>query len=263
MRSPLKVAAFQMATTHRVSENAGKLCAAIEQAARDGAELLVVPECALCGYPPRPELDFAALEAAQQQVVARAAACGLWLALGTVRRRGSGLFNSALLFSPQGALVASYDKTELTEEDAKLFQPGSELPVFRLGEWTVALQICFDMRFPENWRILRRQGAELVLHLSNASTAAGWKVPVLEGTVRCRAAENGMFVVSANDARPPQMLVSAICDPDGRHLAHAEENREMLITATLERSAVKSDFLNARRTDLWSRPELRRLLLER
>ena len=152
------------------------------------------------------------------------------------------------------------------ENDIEAFLQGgtaqSVLPVFRVGEWKVGLQICFDMRFPENWRILRRQGAELILHLSNASTGAAWKVPVLEGTVRCRAAENGMFVVSANDARPPQMMVSAICDPDGRHLACAKENREMIIYAELDRSAVKRDFLDARRTDLWSRPDLWRLLLE-
>jgi predicted amidohydrolase len=70
-----------------------------------------------------------------------------------------------------------------------------------------------------------------------------------------------MFVVSANDARKPQMLVSAICDPDGRDLARAPLNVETVIYAELDRSAVKADFLNARRTDLWNLPENRGLLL--
>ena len=260
MNSPLKVAALQMATSDEVALNARKIDGAIGEAAEGQAELLVVPECALCGYLPSAGLDFDALAQAQRAIVKRSSECGLWLALGTATRRNGQLFNSALLFSPDGALAASYDKTHLTEGDKGVFAPGQRLPVFQLGRWRVGLQICFDMRFPENWRLLRLQGAELVLHLSNASTAAAWKVPVLEGTVRCRAAENGMFVVSANDARPPQMLVSAICDPDGKHLACAEENRETLITAVLDRSAVKDDFLAARRTDLWSRPDLARLL---
>jgi len=262
MKSPLKVAALQMATGSDIAQNARKLHGAIDQAAHAQAQLLVVPECALSGYLPRKDLDFGALADAQKEVVSHAAARGVWLALGTTTLRDGKWFNTALLFSPVGEVVASYDKTELTEADRAVFEPGSALPVFQVGEWQVGLQICFDMRFPENWRLLRRQGAELVLHLSNASTSAGWKVPVLEGTVRCRAAENGMFVVSANDARAPQMLVSAICDPDGKHLACAEQNREMIITATLDRSAVKDDFLRARRTDLWSRPELWRLLLQ-
>jgi len=261
MKSPLSVAAFQMATSNDVARNARKLHASIDEAADAGAEVLVVPECALSGYPPRTSLDFDSLAGAQRDVTSRAVERGLWFALGTTTRREEQWFNTALLFSPEGDLVASYDKTELIEGDKPMFAPGTELPVFRVGEWTVGLQICFDMRFPENCHILRRQGAELSLHLSNASGSGGWKVPVLEGTMRCRAAENGMFVVSANDARSPQMLVSAVCGPEGRHLASAEENREMIIYAQLDRSAVRNDYLKARRTDLWGRPEFRELLL--
>jgi len=262
MKSPLRVAALQMATTAEVESNAEKLRDAIDEAAEQDCELMVVPECALSGYLPARDLDFAALQEAQDDLVAHAGERGLWFVLGTTTRRDEGRFNTALLFSPDGDEVARYDKTQLTEGDKGAFLPGGELPVWRLGEWTVGLQICFDMRFPENWRILRRQGAEVVLHLSNASAGGAWKVPVLEGTIRCRAAENGMFVVSANDARVPQMLVSAICDPDGKHLASAEENREMLITATLDRKAVRTDYLQERRTDLWSSPDYRSLLLE-
>ena len=262
MKSPLSVAAFQMATSGDVAQNAGKLHASIDEAADAGAELLVVPECALSGYLPQKSLDFDVLAEAQRDVTSHAAERRLWFALGTTTVREGNQFNTALLFSPAGELVASYDKTELIDGDRPIFAPGTALPVFQVGEWTVGLQICFDMRFPENWRILRRQGAEVILHLSNASGSGGWKVPVLEGTMRCRAAENGMFVVSANDARSPQMLVSAVCGPDGRHLASAEENREMIIYARLDRSAVREDYLKARRTDLWSRPEFRNLLLE-
>ncbi len=262
MKSPLKVAVLQMATSDDIAQNAQKLHAAIDEAADGGAALLVVPECSLCGYLPKPQLDFGALQEAQDDLVAHCVARRIWFALGTTTRREGKWFNTALLFSREGDLAASYDKTELMPGDVGVFEPGDDLPVFRIGEWTVGLQICFDMRFPENWRILRRQGAELILHLSNASAGAGWKLPVLDGTMRCRAAENGMLVVSANDARSPQMMVSAICDADGRHLACAEANREMMITATLDRATVKDDYLRARRTDLWGRPQFRSLLLQ-
>ena len=265
MSSVLKVAAFQMATTDDVAENARKLHGAIDEAvqppvgraAESGAHVLIVPECALSGYLPRADLDLGAVARAQDELSSHAAERGLWLALGTTTRREGRLFNTALMYSPSGELAASYDKTHLTPQDEPVFAGGADLSVFKLGEWTAALQICFDMRFPENWRILRRQGAELVLHMSSASTGMGWKVPV-----RCRAAENGMFVVTVNDARAPQMMVSAICDPDGLHLARAAFNREMLITAELDRTKVKDDFLAARRTDLWDRPQHRKLLLE-
>jgi len=261
MKSVLKVAAYQMATSGDVGRNTEKIRQAIHQARNDGATLLVTPECALSGYLPEEGMDFDVLAEAESELAACAAEAGLYLALGTVRRESQRLFNTAILRSPDGAQVARYDKSHLTGGDARAFEPGSELDVFGVGDWVLGIQICFDMRFPENWRILRLKGAEMVIHLVNASRQAGWKVPVLEGTVRSRAAENGMFVVSANDARTPQMMVSAICDPDGRDLARAPENEEALIVAELDRSAVKSDFLERRRTDLWSRPENRSLLL--
>lgn len=261
MRSPLRVAAFQMATSDYIGANVAKIRQAIEDAGAKGSELLVVPECALSGYLPPEDLDFEELAGAQSEVSAHAAEAGIYLALGTTRESEGEWLNTALLLSPAGEVVASYDKTHLTVADTRVFAPGGDLPVFAVGAWAVGLQICFDMRFPENWRILRRKGAELVIHLSNASRSDAWKVPVLEGAVRSRAAENGMFVVSANDARAPQMMVSAICDPDGQDLARARENEEVMLFAELDRSAVKTDFLDARRTDLWSAPGHRDLLL--
>jgi hypothetical protein len=71
-----------------------------------------------------------------------------------------------------------------------------------------------------------------------------------------------MFVVSANDARPPQMMRSAICDPDGLHLACAELNREEILYAKLDAMKVRDDYLAARRTDLWRREPERTFLLE-
>jgi omega-amidase len=245
-----------------VAHNLETLQDAISAAAEGRASLLVVPECALCGYLPPADLDFGALCEAESELAARSADAGLWLALGTARREGCVLFNTARLYSPEGRLALQYDKTHLMPEEEGVFARGSELPVARAGEWTVALQICFDMRFPENWRILRRKGTELVVHLANASRSAAWKVPVLAGAVRSRAAENGMYVVAANDARRPQMMMSAVYDPDGVALAEASENVPAMLFAELDRAEVKSDFLQARRTDLWSRPEHRRLLLE-
>ncbi len=261
MKPVLRAAALQMCTSDDIARNADRICSAIEEARDGGADLLVTPECALSGYPPPADLDFDALVEAEARLAESASAAGLWLAFGTTRRRSERWLNSAVLLSPAGEGLAEYGKTHLFGDDTEHFHAGERLPVFPCGEWTVGLQICFDMRFPENWRILRLKGAELVLHLSNASRSAAWKVPVLEGAVRSRAAENGMFVVSANDARPPQMMVSSICGPDGRDLARAAENEETLIFAELDRSAVKDEFLRLRRTDLWNRPENRSLLL--
>lgn len=256
----MRVAALQMKTSYCPAHNAEKICAALDRAAAADAEVLVTPECALTGYLPREDLDFPQVRDAERRVGEQAASKGIWVALGTTRVVGSRRRNSALLCCPDGRVVGCYDKTHLMPGDEAMFEPGDSLPVFTVGEWTIGLQICFDIRFPENWRILRLKGAEAVFHLSNASRSAPWKAPVLGGAVRSRAAENGMLVVSANDANPPQMYVSAVCDPDGKHLACAGQDQEDLIFADLERAAVNTNFLDKRRTDLWGRPENRLLL---
>jgi predicted amidohydrolase len=261
MTETIRVAACQTETHDDVEANLSRLSAAVREAADGGADLVVLPECALSGYLPARDLDLAALAAAEEQLVAGSREAGVWVVLGTTREAGGEWLNTARLYSPSGELVGQYDKTELTVGDAEVFAAGSTLPVFSMGEWTVGLQICFDMRFPENWRILRLKGAELVIHIANASREAAWKLPVLAGAMRSRAAENGMFVVSSNDARPPQMMVSGIYDPDGVALAEAEPDCEQIIFADLDRSQVKTDFVDARRTDLWGRPEHRALLL--
>jgi len=255
----LTVAALQMRTTFDLEANARRLHTAIADAA--GVDLLVTPECALCGYLPKADIDLALLRALQDEIVAHAAEAGMHLVLGTTRVEDDRWFNTALLFSPTGALIGHYDKTHLFDGDKEVFAPGDALPVFRLGDWTIGMQICFDMRFAENWCILRGKGAELIVQPTNASCDAAWRVPVLGGAIRTRAADNGVYVVCANDARTPQMMVSAICDPNGCDLARAPENEEALLIAKLDRTKIDPTIHNQRRTDLWSRPEHRDLLL--
>jgi predicted amidohydrolase len=261
MNSTFRAAVLQMPTLNDVRANKKSIADGIIRAADAGADLLVTPECALSGYLPQQGLDFALLQDAQADLVELSSARGIWLALGTTCRRGDAWRNAALLYSPTGEQRARYDKTHMMPADCSVFEPGDALPVFHEGEWTFGIQICFDMRFPENWRILRRRGAEMVIHLSNASTCAGWKVPVLEGAVRSRAAENGMFVISANDSRTPQMMVSSIIDPHGRDLARAPLNEIALLIAEIDRAEVSDDFLSRRRTDLWDTDKHRPLLL--
>jgi predicted amidohydrolase len=261
MQSKATVALAQMVTSEDIAHNAGRIHESIDRAAGRRAQLLVVPECALSGYPPPRDLDWAALHEMEKSLAEHACEARMALALGTVRREGGRVLNTARLYDSTGRPVATYDKTHLTDVDEDHFAPGDSLALCRLGEWTVALQICFDMRFPENWRILRRLGAELVIHLSNASRSGAWKVPVLEGAVRSRAAENGMFVLSANDARVPQMMVSAAVDPRGCDLARAPLNRPALLFAEVDRTRLCTDYLARRRTDLWNTDAHRPLLL--
>ena len=94
------------------------------------------------------------------------------------------------------------------------------------------LQICYDQRFPEPWRVLALRGAQVVLHCSNACVPGDtWKIPVIEAHLRSRAAENGFFVVSVNHGGPSQNWGSVIYDPHGLEVARAGYDCEELVPA--------------------------------
>jgi predicted amidohydrolase len=146
----------------------------IDLAAARGVELLVLPELWPCGYDPAtlPHDARAAAEPLDGPRRARlaeaAVAAGMWLVAGSVPELGEdgALYNTALVFNPEGDLVAWHRKAHLypLTGEPSIFRPGDRLTSFhdpRLG--VVGVVICFDGDFPEVARALARRGARLMV----------------------------------------------------------------------------------------------------
>jgi predicted amidohydrolase len=118
-------------------------------------------------------------------------------------------------------------------------RPGAEIVTAELGELTAGLTVCYDLRFPELFRILALRGARLLLVPSAFTTATGrdhWEV-----LLRARAIENQAFVLAPNQVgqAPPHFDSfghSAIVDPWGTVLASASDE-ECFIAADLDLAA--------------------------
>lgn len=252
----LKVCAAQVGVTPDLEKNFRTIEASIREASRRRADLVAFPECALSGYGP---LDFDTPDDVDHLAVNRKLAAltklisrhRIWVVLGTVTRHRGKAYNTALLFDRNGKERGRYHKLHLFTGDRRFYEPGDSLPVFKLQRQTVGLQICFDIRFPEPWRCLALAGARLIIHIANACKSATWKIPVWEGHLRSRAAENGVCVLSVNAAGPKQMGISQIIDPDGLQLAVAKMDTPGLITAQLNLSRASGGFLKQRRTDIY------------
>ena len=209
------VAALQMVSTGQLSDNLQQAQGLLEQAAQAGAELVVLPEY-FCLIGQRDSDKLAIQEAyghgPMQDFLADAARrLGVWIAAGTLpltAQEPGRVFNSTLVFNPQGACVARYDKIHLfrfdngTEhyDESRVLQRGSTPTVFELPSrdghtWRVGLSICYDMRFPELYRHYAEQGVDLVLTPSAFTHTTGqahWEV-----LLRARAIENLAFVAAA------------------------------------------------------------------
>jgi predicted amidohydrolase len=247
--------------------------ALLEESVALGAELLVLPECAIPGYMfgsleeampyaeeiPGPSTD--ALEAACRRL-------GAHVVCGLLERDGDLLRNAAVLVGPDG-LVGSYRKTHLPFLGVDRFTtPGDELPVFDTSLGRIGIEICYDLRFPEVTRTLALHGAEIVAHPTNFPMAAKVQTELI--TV-ARAAENRIYLLTANRVGKERWGEfcgwSQIVDPYGKRLAEAGETEEALLVAEIDIDKARDkDYVIPGEYELYlfgdRRPELYGTLVE-
>ena len=255
MARSVKVAAVQMPFGDRVGGNLRTMAAAVVRMARRGVRLAVFPECCLSGYlvPPKKRIwmSIASGIAWTQEL---AAAHRMAIVFGTAWPNGrKAPFNSAVAVDERGRLASRYDKLHLYGEDLKCFSPGRRLPeVFRLAGIRVAMQVCFDVRFPEPARAAALRGAKLITYSFAGTGKGAWKLPVIEGHLRSRAAENGVFVVGANRAHRVMIVESRIVGPDGQDVAApVRVGRAGETVAAIVPAKARREFLRLRRPGIY------------
>ena len=210
----MKVAAIQMVSAIAREANLARAHDLLAQAAAAGAELAVLPEYfCMMGARDTDKLglrETAGAGTVQGFLADAAREFGLWIVGGTLPIESNDaehVFNSSLCYSPDGQCVARYDKIHLfyfdngTEryDERRVIAPGAKPVVFDLPSrdghrWRVGMSVCYDLRFPELYRALAKQGADLLLvpsAFTRTTGAAHWEV-----LLRARAIENLAWVVA-------------------------------------------------------------------
>ncbi len=252
----MRAAAVQLNSTADKARNLEVAERLVRSAARDGAALVVLPEkWNLLGDPATllegaEPLDGPTIDAARSW----ARELGIHLVAGSIAERVAGRekpFNTSTLIGPGGELEATYRKIHMFDVDvggvayreSAHEDPGDE-PVTAslvggLEGITLGMTVCYDLRFPELYRILAVRGATVITVPSAFTLDTGrdhWEV-----LLRARAIENQAFVVAANQIgeAPPHYRSygrSMIVDPWGLVLGQAPDE-ECLITAELDLEA--------------------------
>lgn len=257
----LQAATIQMVSGASVPANLETAHALLRQAAHQGAELAVLPEY-FCLMGQRDEDKLQVQEAfgagpVQDFLAAAARELGLWIVGGTLPLRSEDpmrVRNASLVYDPSGRCVARYDKIHLFSfdngreryDESRVIEAGARPVTFDLAArdgstWRIGLSVCYDLRFPELYRQLVEQGAQVLLVPSAFTFTTGrahW-----ETLLRARAIENLSYVLASaqggvHDNGRRTWGHSMAIDPWGSVLACREEDGAGVLLTALETQAL-------------------------
>jgi len=255
MPDRIRVACVQLTSRQDKAANLERAEALVARAASAGADVVVLPEkWNLIGSADDYRAAAEPLEGGESaEAMSRwARTLGITLVGGSITERRDGrelLSNTSCLFDPAGALVAVYRKIHLFDVEvaghvyleSEAEEPGDEPVVAQAEGWGIGLTVCYDVRFPELYRILALEGAELATVPAHFTTPTGrdhWHV-----LLRARAIENQYYVAAAGQvgetiAGKPAYGRSLVVDPWGTVLAQAPDE-ETVIVAEIDRTRLR------------------------
>ncbi|UDL88217.1 carbon-nitrogen hydrolase family protein [Mesorhizobium sp. PAMC28654] len=247
-----KAAAIQMRSGESSERNAVDMERLVRQAAGEGATYIQTPE--MTGAMVRDKQARAtAFTPEDKDIIVStsrrlASELGIFLHIGStaIVRADGKLANRALLFGPDGATLATYDKIHMFDVDldngeswreSAAYEPGAEAVVTNINGTKLGFAVCYDLRFPQLFRAEALAGAQ-VLTVPAAFTRqtgeAHWHV-----LLRARAIENGAYVIAAaqgglhEDGRETYGH-SLIVDPWGRIIAEVANDAPGVIVAEID-----------------------------
>lgn len=242
----MKVASIQMVSGHSVQANLVEASRLLEQAAQAGADLVVLPEYfCLMGKNDRSKLDIAedyGKGPIQGFLAEQAKRLGVYLIGGTLPLKSDlpdKVFNSSLVYSPDGQQIARYDKIHLfcfkTSQEAYdegvFLKAGTNPVVVQCGALKVGLSTCYDLRFPE---LYRSMGVVDLIVVPSAFTyttgSAHWEL-----LLRARAVENQCFVLGSGQGGHHEngrrtWGHSMIVDPWGEVLGCSDQGAAVVVS---------------------------------
>ncbi|MGD9646944.1 MAG: carbon-nitrogen hydrolase family protein [Pirellulales bacterium] len=258
MSALLRVATCQFPVSGDVAQNRDYIVAQIAAAAASHARLAHFPESALSGYagvdlPSSRDFDWSALRAGLEAVAAAAAQHKVWVVVGSAHRLSGDAkpHNSMYVISDEGQIVDRYDKRFCTGAagpeptlDLLHYTPGNHTCVFDVDGVRCGVLICYDYRFPELFRELKRRGVELLLHAYHNARKDRetfehgnlWK-DVVPAVMMAAAAQNYFWVSATNSTAQYSFWPSFFVRPDGLVTARLAEHEPGMLISDVRRDA--------------------------
>jgi N-carbamoylputrescine amidase len=267
----VNISLVQLKVTKEKDANVERGLAALEAAARDGADLVVFPELAFEWFHPQRPAGSNPLDLAEpvpgpttERFQRAARSLGVAVVLNLYERDGNRAYDCSPVIDADGTLLGRTRMVHITDypcfHEQGYYTPGDTgAPVYRTKAGHVGVAICYDRHFPEYMRALALAGADVVV-VPQAGAVGEWPEGLYEAEMRVAAFQNGYFVALCNRVGEEDCLTFAgesfVCDPEGRVIARAPQLAESTLHARIDvedvaRSHARRLFLKHRRPELY------------
>jgi len=239
----IKIATCQFGVSADIEANAATICEQMRQAAEKDADIVHFSECALSGYVSVDFETFAGynwdlLKNKMLEIIGLAEQLGIWVVLGSSHRltEPNKPHNSLYLISPEGKLVDRYDKRFGTAIDMNNYTSGDHFVHFDINGVKCSLLICFDLRFPELYRALYKEGVKCIFQSFYNARQQGPSIhsEIMRQTMQTNAANNGFWVSMTNSCGWFCPYPSCFIQPDGRIVEQLPEHTDSIMINTVD-----------------------------
>ncbi len=272
---PLRIAQAQMPVITDLIACRDYLETAAEKAAGQKAHFLLLPEMFCCPYDTASFPEYAEEEGGPVYTLCAEIArkYSIYFSAGTIPERDSRgrIYNTAYVFDPEGRQIAKHRKMHLFDiqvhggqhfRESDVLSAGNSVTVFDTSFGTFGLAVCFDIRFPELFRLMALKGARIILVPAAFNMTTGprhWEL-----LFRSQALNNQIFIIGTAPARNPSAAYvswghSIVADPWGDIISQMAAEEDFRVTEIdpeeTTRAREQIPALDGRRTDIYSLTE--------
>jgi len=243
LRQKVKIALIQLKSGSSKTANLAQARSKVLEAAKNGAKIIVLPECFNSPYSTSSFPQYAEpIEPSQESykaLQAMAKESQSYLIGGSIPERcDNKLYNTNLSFSPDGTLIGKHRKVHLFDIDipgkikfreSDVLAAGEQVTIIDTAYGKIGVAICYDVRFPELAMIAARKGAFMMVYPGAFNTTTGplhWSL-----LARARAIDNEIYIAMCSPARDVGFSYHAwghsmVVDPMGIVLEEADETEQ-------------------------------------
>jgi predicted amidohydrolase len=267
----MRIALIQQRAEPDKAANVVRGLATLEQAARDGAQVIAFADLALERFHPQRPADGDPLALAEpvpgpttDAFARKARELGVVVILNLYERAGDRAYDCSPVIDADGSLLGRTRMVHITDypcfHEQGYYAPGDTgAPVYRTQAGRIGVAICYDRHYPEYMRALAVAGADLVV-VPQAGSVGEWPEGLYEGEMQVAAFQNGYYIALCNRVGEEDCLTFAgesfVCAPDGRVIARAPALTDSVLVADVDLSSTADSharrlFLRDRRPDLY------------